>query len=110
MDVPRVWQSFPRNCAVKLDTVLPEATDSFRLQTLTRQGEEIIASCIIQGHHCGGIINVGPKRVMQLSVGYYASIPSNLRGQEPANISLVGQDGVVAQNRSLDQDDDTATS
>lgn len=89
IEVPRIWQSYPTNCAVKLDVVLEEATDSFRLQTLTRQGEELIANCIVGGNHCGGAINVGPKRVMQLRVGYYAAIAPSWRTiRPPTNASL----------------------
>ena len=89
IDVPRVWHSDPRNCAVKLDVVLPAATDSFRLQTLTLQGEEIIAACIIGGNHCGGAMNVGPNKVMQLQVGYYAAIAPSWRTMRPlTNVSL----------------------
>ena len=89
IEVPRVWHSNPKNCAVKLDVVLPLATDSFRLQTLTRQGEEIITACITQGNHCGGAMNVGPNKVMQLQVGYYGAIAPSWRTMRPlTNISL----------------------
>ena len=98
IDVPRIWQSIPRNCAVKLDVIAPEATDSFRLQYLTSQGEEIIGACIIGGTQCGGFINVGPKMVMQLQIGYYSAIlPSHRTTGPPATL-----------NRSLSIDDDVA--
>ena len=100
IDVPRTWQSFPKNCVVKLDTVTEDATDSFRLRALTLQGEEVITACIIQGHHCGGIINVGPKKVMQLSIGHYSAVRPNLRRLRLANSSVVGEEGAVAWNRS----------
>lgn len=109
IDVPRVWQSFPKNCVVKLDVIIPGATDSFRLQHLTVQGEEIIAACITGGTHCGGIINVGPKMVMQLQVGYYAAIaPGYLTRPSAANISITDQPGPVAMNHSASVDEATA--
>lgn len=107
IDVPRVWQSVPRNCAVKLDVVAPDATDSFRLQYLTAQGEEVISACITGGTKCGGIINVGPKKVMQLQIGYYSAIaPSHRTTSPPANVSLIRP--AAAFNRSLSVDHDVA--
>ena len=108
IDVPRVWQSTPRNCAVKLDVVTPEATDKFRLQYLTTQGEELISACIIGGTGCGGIMNVGPKKVMHLQVGYYSAIaPSHRTASAPANVSLARPGAAL--NRSLGIESDTAS-
>ena len=110
IDVPRIWHSFPQNCNVKLDVVTAKATDEFRLQTLTTQGEAIISACITRGTHCGGIINVGPKRVMQLSVGYYSAISlTPLNGEQPANISLSRRPAALAPNNSIETDGDTET-
>ena len=109
IDVPRIWQSSPRNCVVKLDVIAPEATDSFRLQYLTAQGEEVISACITGGTKCGGIINVGPKMVMQLQLGYYSAItPYHRTTGPPANISLLRP--AAALNRSIVDDDLTAAS
>lgn len=110
IDVPRIWHSFPNNCVVKLDAVLEDATDSFRLRTLTLQGEEVITACIIQGHHCGGIINVGPKKVMQLSVGHYSAVGAISRGMRLANSSAVGEEGAGAWNHKPGLVDDTRKS
>ena len=107
IDVPRIWQSMPRNCAVKLDVIAPEATDSFRLRYLTVQGEEIIGACITGGTKCGGTLNVGPKMVMQLQIGYYSAIaPSHRTTGLPANVSLTRP--VAALNHSLSIDDNVA--
>ena len=107
IDVPRVWQSVPRNCAVKLDVIAPDATDSFRLRYLTTQGEQIISACITGGTKCGGIMNVGPKMVMQLQIGYYSAIlPSHRTTGPPANDSLIRP--AAAFNRSLSINDDVA--
>ena len=106
MDVPRIWQSMPRNCAVKLDVIEPEATDSFRLRYLAMQGEEIIDACIIGGTKCGGIINVGPRMVMQLQIGYYSAILPPHRTGPPANVFLTRP--AAALNRSLSRNDDVA--
>lgn len=109
IDVPRIWHSYPENCNVKLDAVTDHATDQFRLQTLTTQGEAILSACITGGTHCGGIINVGPKRVMQLSVGYYSSISMTPVNEEStANISLSRGPGAL--NDSLEIDNTKATS
>ena len=106
IDVPRAWQSFPKNCVVKLNTVSEDATDSFRLKALTLQGEEVITACIIQGRHCGGIINVGPKKVMLLSIGHYSAVVSNLRGLGLANSSVADEESAVARNHNRDLTND----
>ena len=104
IDVPRVWHSHPKNCVVKLDVIAAGVTDSFRLQHLTTQGEQIIASCIQGGNKCGGIINVGPKRVMQLSVGYYSTIlPPWVNEQHTTNISGIRLPGGGARDHSLER-------
>ena len=110
IDVPRTWQSYPKNCVVKLDTVTVDATDSFRLRALTRQGEEVVTACIIQGYHCGGVINVGPKKLMQLSIGHYSAVGPHLRGVRLANSSVVGEEGAVARNHSPGLVDEIRTS
>ena len=110
IDVPRIWHSSPKNCVVKLDAVLEDATDSFRLKSLELQGEEVITACIIQGRHCGGIINVGPKKVMQLAIGHYSAFGANLRGLRSSNSSAVGENSAVAWNHDLGFVDDTRKS
>lgn len=111
IDVPRVWHSFPKNCEVKLDAVTDSATDEFRLQALTTQGEAIISACITGGTHCGGIINVGPKRVMQLMIGHYSAIKLvSLDGEHPTNVSLSRPPAAFALNNSLEINSDRETS
>ena len=111
IDVPRVWQSFPRNCVVKLDTVTEMATDQFRLRTLTVPGQEVIAACITGGSHCGGAINVGPKKVMHLSIGHYSTTSSEqVIGGRPSNISLSRRPAAVALDNSPESDNDSAIS
>ena len=106
IDVPRIWQSVPRNCAIKLDVIAPEATDSFRLQYLTASGEEVIGACILGGNKCGGSIKVGPKMVMQLQIGYYSAILPSHRTSPPANVSLTRP--AAGLNRSFSNIDDLA--
>lgn len=72
--VPRRWVSVPYNCVVKLDVVDPKATDELRLQTLTTPAERIIKYCVIGSTQCGGSMLVGPKRELELTLGYYSAV------------------------------------
>ena len=73
-EVPRRWLSLPYNCVVKLDVIDPKATDELRLQSLTSPAEKIIRSCIIGSTQCGGSMLVGPKRELELTLGYYSAV------------------------------------
>ena len=113
IEVPRIWNSYPKNCAVKLDVVAEQVSDSFRLQTLTTQGEEVIRTCVTHGTGCGGIVNVGPKMVMQLTVGFYAAVQhSRLQDLEELirNVSVSGQPHGVTLNDSHHPGNETAES
>ena len=96
--VPRRWSSVPNNCVVKIDVVNPATTDEFLLHRLVLPAEIIIEACILAGTQCGGSMLVGPRREVELTLGYYGAVTMG-----PSMLGLPSNTTALLQSPTIDQ-------
>lgn len=85
--VPHHW--FSRSCTVAIDMLHEYDEDVFAMEEVARAAEAIVSACVLAGTGYGGLVLVGPRKMVDVSV-YGRKVVRERWGVGPAgwNVSV----------------------